>query len=245
MVKIERTPTPPPSLAIERQKAHGSYRERDVIEQLKADFHGKCYICELDNLTDIQVEHLHPHYNRKRLELVFDWNNLFYCCPHCNNIKKAPQYDDKIIDCCTVDPEQMLCHEFDGKAVFVKPAVSQDEARMTAELITNCFEQRNTGIREVQCEARFQRLADTMNALYVALGRYKENTTSQKYFRALRGMLMREYRFAAFTRYYVRTHLMDYPGLSDLVACQDRVDAVAALAKSAPDTLTLEQVGKE
>ena len=34
MVKIERTPTPPKSLAIESQKAQGSYSEPDVIELL-------------------------------------------------------------------------------------------------------------------------------------------------------------------------------------------------------------------
>ena len=44
MVKIERTPTPPKSLAIESQKAWGSYSEPDVIEQLQKDFHDKCYI---------------------------------------------------------------------------------------------------------------------------------------------------------------------------------------------------------
>lgn len=218
LVKIERTSTPPKSLAEESKKVNGSYRENDVVAQLKTDFHGKCYLCELGNLTDLQVEHLRPHHNRKLIERVFDWNNLFYSCPHCNNIKKDPKYDDRILDCCTTDPEHLLSHAFDGKHVCVSPAVSTDEAIMTADLITNCFERRNTGIRDIQCNARFQRLAQTMNTLYVALGKYKEKTESRKYLSALRGMLKREYNFAAFTRYYVRSHLEDYPGLKDLVS---------------------------
>lgn len=220
MVKIERTPTPPASLAVESKKAHGSYTEDDVIEQLKKDFHGKCYICEMDDLTDIQVEHLLPHHNRKIKERVFDWNNLFYSCPHCNSIKKEPKYDEKILDCCTVDPEKYLYHTFSAQAVLVTPAdgIIDEKAIMTADLIQNSFGKRNTGIRNVQCDARFKRLADTMNKLYSTLEKYKQDTSSKKYFFALRAMLKREYKFAAFTRHYVRSHLQDYPELSDLVS---------------------------
>lgn len=38
MVKVERSQTPPASLAIEKQKASGSYTEPDVIKQLSQDF---------------------------------------------------------------------------------------------------------------------------------------------------------------------------------------------------------------
>ena len=58
MVKIERTPTPPASLARESKKANGSYREPDVIGQLQLDFHKKCYLCEMDELQSVEVEHL-------------------------------------------------------------------------------------------------------------------------------------------------------------------------------------------
>ena len=47
MVKIERNPVPPPSLAVEKQKATGVYNKSDVILRLKEDSHDKCYICEL------------------------------------------------------------------------------------------------------------------------------------------------------------------------------------------------------
>lgn len=220
MVKIERTSTPPPSLAEESKKAAGIYNKQDVIALLKKDFHGKCYICELSDLTDVQVEHLLPHYNRAIIERVFDWNNLFYSCPHCNNIKKNSKYNEKILNCCVEDPEKHLDHCYSAQGVTIKPApgITDEKSIMTADLIQNCFELRNTGIRTVGCEARFSRLARTMNTLYNTLINYKENTSSKKYYHALRAMLNREYKFAAFTRHYVRTHLQDYPELSDLVS---------------------------
>lgn len=52
MVKVERTFPAPKSLAVEAEKANGSYSEPDVIEQLRKDFHNKCYICELKDLQD-------------------------------------------------------------------------------------------------------------------------------------------------------------------------------------------------
>ena len=61
MVKVERSFPAPASLALESQKANGSYSMPDVVKQLKEDFHNKCYICELSELQDAQVEHLLPH----------------------------------------------------------------------------------------------------------------------------------------------------------------------------------------
>ena len=215
MVKIERTPTPPAALAIECKKVHGSYASEDVISQLKKDFHSKCYLCELKDLTDIEVEHLLPHYNRKIKERVFDWNNLFYACPHCNSIKNDRIYDEKIIDCCKVDPESLLDHIYQEGKVNVRPhdPDTQDEkVLMTADLLENCFEKSNTGIRIFQCQERVNRLAETMNALYKTLEALKK-PTSKQYLRALKGMLSREYKFSGFTRYYVRSHIEEYPQL--------------------------------
>ena len=215
MVKIERTPTPPASLAIECKKVHGSYASEDVISQLKKDFHSKCYLCELKDLTDIEVEHLLPHYNRKIKERVFDWNNLFYACPHCNSIKNDRIYDEKIIDCFKVDPESLLDHIYQEGKVNVRPhdPDTQDEkVLMTADLLENCFEKSNTGIRIFQCQERVNRLAETMNALYKTLEALKK-PTSKQYLRALKGMLSREYKFSGFTRYYVRSHIEEYPQL--------------------------------
>ena len=214
MVKVERTTTPPPSLAREAKKPNGSYSEPDVIRQLTQDFHCKCYICELIP-SDLQVEHLLPHHNRKIKERVFDWNNLFPSCPHCNNLKKERKYDDHILDCCKTDPELLLNHIFGNGIVEV--TASNPSAELTAELITASFEKRNTGIREYQCQFRYDKLAEEMNTLFVTLKRYKIQPGILRTQRSLRGMLSRSSPFAAFKRNYVKLHLDDYPGLEPYV----------------------------
>lgn len=145
MIKIKRNPIPPSSLAIEEKKANGVYNKPDVIQQLKEDSHDKCYICELKGLSDPEVEHLRPHHGRKKAERVFDWNNLFYACPHCNNLKKEAKYDDKIIDCCVDDPEEMLEQCYESGHVSVHSIVDEECAVMTAELIQECFEKQTQG----------------------------------------------------------------------------------------------------
>ena len=217
MVKIDRTPTPPPSLADEKQKVNGAYNRADVIQQLKQDFHGKCYICELGELSDPEVEHLKPHHGHRIAERVFDWNNLFYVCPHCNNLKKEAKYDDKIIDCCVVDPEEKLEQCYEKGHVKVHSIVDEECSTMTAELIQDCFEKRNTGIREAACQYRIDRLTESMNILYKTLENYKRYPESKRYLRSLKISLSRKSVFAAFKRNYVREHIKDYPKLKDFL----------------------------
>ena len=44
--------------------------------------HLKDIIIPLKNRMKIEVEHLRAHRGTDR-DLMFDWNNLFLCCPHC------------------------------------------------------------------------------------------------------------------------------------------------------------------
>lgn len=70
MIRVYKHGVAPASLA-NAQK----YNDEDVIRQLQADQHKKCYLCERILATDFQVEHLNSQANRP--ELVYDWNNLF------------------------------------------------------------------------------------------------------------------------------------------------------------------------
>lgn len=218
MVKIDRCPVEPPSLSLERKKAYGSYNEPDVVRQLKEDSYNKCYICELKGLTDPEVEHLYPHYNRRLLDRVFDWNNLFYVCPHCNKIKKQSKYNEKIIDCCAVDPEEFLNQVYEEGHVKVDSKIDGENAIKTAELIQECFEKRNTGIREAACQQRVELLADEMNALYKTLSNHKKYPECEKYTKGLRYSLSRESAFAGFKRDYVKKHILDYEDLGEFLA---------------------------
>lgn len=217
MVKIERNPVPPPSLAVEKQKATGVYNKSDVILRLKEDSHDKCYICELGGLSDPEVEHLKPHHGRTIPERVFDWNNLFYVCPHCNNIKKESKYDDKIIDCCEEDPEKMLEQCYEEGHVNVHNIVNEERAIMTADLIQECFEKRNTGIREAACQHRIDRLVEEMNFLYKTLEKHKKDPEMQRCKRTLKATLSRSSIFSAFKRNYVRKHIKHYPDLEEFL----------------------------
>lgn len=91
---------------------------------------------------------------------------------------------------------------------------------MTADLLENCFEKSNTGIRVFQCQERVNRLAETMNALYKTLEALKKEPTSKRYLCALKGMISREYKFSGFTRYYIRSHIEEYPQLFEKISLE-------------------------
>ena len=99
MIRIERKDTAQTQLAIkdleEASQRGNSYNTENVNRALKAVFYGKCYICENKHATSYQIEHLIPHHGNARLK--YDWNNLFWACAHCNNIK-SDKYEP-ILDC--------------------------------------------------------------------------------------------------------------------------------------------------
>lgn len=102
MIFHAKTQQAPPCLAIEKAKANGTYNCDGVLQQLKTDFKNKCYVCEDKEPHSINTEHFLPH--RGDNNLKFDWNNLFYCCAHCNNTKLAKAKYDAILNC-TTDPD--------------------------------------------------------------------------------------------------------------------------------------------
>lgn len=95
MVYFEKTQPAPNCLDTEKGKASGDYKCGDVLETIKSDFKNKCYICEFKEPVTINVEHFRPHRGDK--DLKFGWNNLFWSCGHCNNIKSDKFID--LIDC--------------------------------------------------------------------------------------------------------------------------------------------------
>lgn len=214
MVKIERSFPAPESLAIESQKASGSYAKKDVVDRLKEDFHNKCYICEIDNLQDPEVEHLLPQKNGRYPERKFDWNNLFWSCGHCNKVKMQAKYDEGIIDCCKTDPEKVLSFCLANGEIQVKAIdVKNMQAVLTAGLITEVFTIENTAMRVYKSDMRFQELNREMNKLYDSLEEFSENPDSKVALRKLQALLRRKSRFAAFKRNYIRDHLRKYPEL--------------------------------
>ena len=210
MVKVKRSPNVPVSLTVESKKKKGSYREPDVIEQLAADFHGKCYICEIKPVQDPQVEHRLPHHNRSIPTRVFDWNNLFYSCGHCNSVKNVSKYEAGIIDCCVRDPEEALSYHLSENHVKVQVKDTTDaEAVLTADLIEEVFNSASTGIRTKAAQVRLRELQGIMCTLYKQLERYQQNPNDKRAIRALCGFLDRAAAFSGFARSFVRESRWD------------------------------------
>lgn len=218
MVKINRSYPAPESLEKESKKADGSYSEKDVIERLKSDSHNKCYICELKNLQDPQVEHLLPHKKGKYKERKFDWDNLFWSCAHCNGVKNREEYEEKIVDCCKIDPEECICFLLKDNNVMVKAKCESDTVAIkTAQLVKEVFSIDNTGMRVYRSDMRLKELKKEMNVLYDKLEVHKRNPYSTINLRMLKALLKRESAFAGFKRCYIREHLKEFPELCEYI----------------------------
>ena len=218
MVKVKRTFPAPASLEIESKKRTGSYEKPDVIRQLRDDFHNKCYICEMKNLQDPEVEHLLPHKNGKYWDRKFDWNNLFWSCGHCNSVKNQKKYDMGIIDCCKLDPEKVIFFRMTENAVAADAKNENDvSAVVTAELVCEVFNKKNTGLRDCKTEMRFQELTREMNLLYDNLEEIKKHPDSKFVLRKLKALLRRKSAFAAFKREYIREHAERFPQLRQYI----------------------------
>ena len=214
MVKCERSYPAPKSLDKEKLKGkNGKYNSDDVITRLMDDFHGKCYICEMKEFQDIEVEHLLPHHQGADLNRKFDWDNLFLSCSYCNNIKNQSKYEGVIINCCTEDPEEHIECIFMGDGmneVVVRPRDEEKASLMTAQLIDETFNLVNTPTRKFASIARKEKLKSELGNFFCILRKY-QSKKSKFYFGIVKAGLRRETQFAAFKRDYIRLKKDIYP----------------------------------
>ena len=115
MIKYDRRTTVKAKAAIESLKeaknSGKSYNTPEVNAALAEMFCGKCYICEnKDGISSYQIEHLVPH--RGNDALKYDWNNLFWSCAHCNNMKNAKY--EPILDCTKTEVDQKIAFRKEG-----------------------------------------------------------------------------------------------------------------------------------
>lgn len=136
MIFQKKSQPAPSCLDKEKQKAAGDYKCGDVLERTKEDFKNKCYICENKEPITINIEHFRPHKGNK--ELKFDWNNLFWSCSHCNNIKSS-KYTD-IIDCTNLTEDienriRLYMRPFPKETVDVIPLDESSSTNSTVKLL--------------------------------------------------------------------------------------------------------------
>jgi uncharacterized protein (TIGR02646 family) len=132
---FEKSQPAPECLAHEKPKASGDYKCGDVLTRLRTDFKNKCYICEAQP-TSINVEHLRPHKGDR--DLMFDWNNLYWACTHCNSTK-GTQYTD-ILDCTSRDDNieaklKYIFKPFPHEMVVIETLTDTPQTATTRDLI--------------------------------------------------------------------------------------------------------------
>lgn len=106
MIRVRKSQTPPGNLATK------GYSDDSVRRAIHGDQDGKCYLCERDMHSDIQVEHRQSKTNFPQLTNV--WSNLFLACSFCNG-KKLDNYDD-ILDPALCNIETVICHNYDAES---------------------------------------------------------------------------------------------------------------------------------
>lgn len=106
MIKLNRPTCPHPQALL-----NGDYKHHKNKEALKNSSHDKCMYCEskISHIDYAHVEHIKPKAADKFPQLEFDWNNLGYACPKCNNAKSDKFFDGcEFIDPYAENPEEHL-----------------------------------------------------------------------------------------------------------------------------------------
>lgn len=152
MINIQRTQEA--SLCLEKEKntpSSTNYRCGDVVEKLKIDFQNKCYLCEASAPKGINVDHFIAH--RGNRDLMFFWFNLFFSCPHCNNIK-SDMYNF-ILNCTELEPiitEVIKFHikPFPNESVVIKALNTDEKVLNTVELLDKIYNSKATPIKKIE-----------------------------------------------------------------------------------------------
>lgn len=169
MIKLTRPDCPHPN-ALD----NGNYKHPLNKEALKKANSDKCMYCEskISHIDFAHVEHYKPKAQDKYPELEFEWTNLGYACPKCNNNKSDKFHEDfPYIDPYSEDPcEYFLAH---GTWLFVKQGCQR------ADLTIRDIELN----RPELLEKRLEKVTEIQNAITACF-----RTTNQ----ALRDMALQE-----------------------------------------------------
>jgi uncharacterized protein (TIGR02646 family) len=106
MVKLERPLCPYPDAL-----ANFNYKHPLNKQALKESSYDKCMYCEskISHIDFAHIEHIKPKAEGKFPGLAYEWNNLGYACPRCNNAKSDKFYDDlPFIDPYSEKPEDHI-----------------------------------------------------------------------------------------------------------------------------------------
>jgi len=149
MFNAIRTYPAPASLAYRR-----SYSGEDVYAELKKIFFDKCYLCESADPQDVNIEHFEAHEGDE--DKKYDWDNLYFCCSRCNNLKGTAF--NEIVDCCDLAHDVFRAIKLvppltpRGKEVLITALDSHPSSEKTVELLDRIFNSDNTVNKKMTSE---------------------------------------------------------------------------------------------
>ena len=198
MVKLTKRPLPPIPITNEKH-----YRDGPNFTAIVEDCCGKCYICENDNATTLNVEHRIPHRGDENIK--YDWQNLFLSCGHCNNIK-WDRYDN-IIDPTQCDPEDCIALSLTTteliENVLIEALINDDRVLQTVDLLGLVYNGGTTALKDLES-------AHLRNMLSFSLVRFLQYIEGYRkepelgYDAVIKKEISRSSAFAAFKRGIVR-----------------------------------------
>jgi len=198
MIKLTKRSKPPQPITEEKH-----YRNNPNFKALVEDCYGKCYICENDKSTTLNVEHRIPH--RGDDSLKYDWQNLFLSCGHCNSIK-GDKFDN-ILDPTKCDPEDFIALSLktDSLVEIVEACALSDDTRtkQTIELLSLIFNGGSTAIKDVECAVLRNELSACIARFFQYIEGYRAEP-NEGYDIIIEKEISRSSAFAAFKRGIIR-----------------------------------------
>lgn len=202
MFNVTRPSEEPASLA------RGEYNHPDVVSVLKQMFFSKCYLCERNDIQDVEIEHFEPHMGDMQLKLA--WRNLFYSCSRCNSIKGHRHTN--ILDCTddNVDVSGLIAFKMttipDDDIIVTAAEDNPSQAVVnTVELLHRCYNETNTASRSISREALVEQIFGYLEAFWEArkllrdpsVGPTKKNDAKE----VIEAMMQATHPFSAFWRW--------------------------------------------
>lgn len=208
MVYFEKSMPAPDCLAVEKEKANGNYNCGQVLERIETDFKNKCYICEYKEPESINIEHFKPHQGDK--DLKFSWDNLFFACAHCNNIKLA-NYNN-ILDCTKAEDKvdtdlKYIFKPFPFEKVKIESLNDNDKVNTTKNLLIAVYNG-TTKLKKLESANLRNSLLEDIMKFQKLLKDYfeisEDDNDGREYFRIkIRNELGKSSNFTAFKRWII------------------------------------------
>lgn len=135
MIDCDRSLTAPASLAKRRGKC---WQADEVVDRLREDFLGKCYLCETP-LLGVEVDHRDPKGAADSdgyADRAYAWTNLFPACHDCNNGRPRRRWPGGL---CSPGEgvEGRLLQTHDGAPLFAARSMTDLAAVNSAKELTH------------------------------------------------------------------------------------------------------------